>query len=60
MSLSYINSPLYPAPVTLVSYDGIEARVVRGDLQCTNGYIHLIDRVIIKVSYLTSSKYSQT
>ena len=31
-------------PVTTVSFDGITARVVRGDLECTNGYIHLLDR----------------
>ena len=30
--------------VTTVSFDGITARVVRGDLECTNGYIHLLDR----------------
>ena len=36
--------------VTLVSRDGIQARVVRGDIQCTNGYIHSIDRVVFKVS----------
>jgi len=34
--------------VTTVSFDGITARVVRGDLACTNGYIHLLDRVIMK------------
>jgi len=34
--------------VTTVSFDGITARVVRGDLECTNGYIHLLDRVIMK------------
>ena len=30
--------------VTTVSFDGITAKVVRGDLECTNGYIHLLDR----------------
>jgi len=34
--------------VTKVTYDGIEARVVRANIECTNGYIHLIDRVIMK------------
>ena len=37
--------------VTKVTYDGIEARVVRANIECTNGYIHLIDRVIMKVRY---------
>ena len=34
----------FAEPVTTVSFDGITARVVRGDLECTNGYIHLLDR----------------
>jgi len=34
--------------VTTVSYDGIVARVVRANIECTNGYIHLIDRVVMK------------
>ena len=33
----------------MVSNDGVVARVVRGDIECTNGYIHLIDRVVFKV-----------
>jgi len=32
----------------MVIYDDIQARVVRGDLECTNGYVHLIDKVIMK------------
>ena len=35
--------------VTTVSYDGIVARVVRANIECTNGYIHLIDKVVMKV-----------
>jgi uncharacterized surface protein with fasciclin (FAS1) repeats len=34
--------------VTKVTYDGIVARVVRANIECTNGYIHLIDRVVMK------------
>jgi len=34
--------------VTTVSYDGIVARVVRANIECTNGYIHLIDKVVMK------------
>ena len=35
--------------VTTVSYDGIVALVVRANIECTNGYIHLIDKVVMKV-----------
>ena len=34
----------------MISYEDIEARVVRGDLECSNGYIHIIDTVVMKVS----------
>ena len=34
---------------TIISNYGISARVVQADIKCTNGYIHLIDSVIIKV-----------
>ena len=33
-----------------VGVDGVRARVVRGDIESTNGYIHTIDRVLLKVS----------
>ena len=33
-----------------VGVDGVRARVVRGDIEATNGYIHTIDRVLLKVS----------
>jgi hypothetical protein len=46
--LVHSRSPRTTLPVTTVSFDGITARVVRGDLECTNGYIHLLDRVIMK------------
>ena len=39
------QSDFIAEPVTTVSFDGITARVVRGDLECTNGYIHLLDRL---------------
>ena len=35
--------------MTVVTRHGILARVVEADISCTNGYIHLIDRVIVKV-----------
>ena len=36
--------------LTLVTGHGVVARVVRGDIECTNGYIHLVDFVIMRVS----------
>ena len=42
--------------VTTVSKDGIVARVVRANIECTNGYIHLIDRVVMKVKNLMTFK----
>ncbi len=36
--------------VVMVSYEDLTARVVRGNLECTNGYIHILDNVIMKVS----------
>ncbi|XP_023339725.1 fasciclin-1-like [Eurytemora carolleeae] len=41
--------------VTVVSYEDIEARVVRGDLECSNGYIHIIDTVVMKRRDVTLS-----
>ena len=35
--------------MTVVTRYGILARVVEADIRCSNGYIHLIDRVIVKV-----------
>ena len=34
---------------TFVNYDGVVARIVRPDIECTNGFIHLIDKVVVKV-----------
>jgi len=33
---------------TFVNYDGVVARIVRPDIECTNGFIHLIDKVVVK------------
>jgi len=33
---------------TFVNYDGVIAKIVRPDIECTNGYIHLIDKVVVK------------
>ena len=43
--------------VTTVSKDGIVARVVRANIECTNGYIHLIDKVVMKVGNSIPFKY---
>jgi hypothetical protein len=32
----------------LVEWDGIVAEVERGDIECTNGYIHVIRDVLMK------------
>ena len=42
--------------VTTVSKDGIVARVVRANIECTNGYIHLIDKVVMKVGNFMTFK----
>jgi len=34
--------------VSFVNYDGITSRIVRPNIECTNGYIHLIDKVVMK------------
>lgn len=34
-------------PVHLVKWQSLQATVVRADEECTNGYIHVIDRVLI-------------
>ena len=31
-----------------VSYLDIEAKIIRPDMECTNGYVHVIDKVIMK------------
>ena len=42
--------------VSLVNYDGLTARIVRANIECTNGYIHLIDKVVVKVRNYISLK----
>ena len=42
--------------MSFVNYDGITSRIVRPNIECTNGYIHLIDKVVMKVRNLTFSK----
>jgi uncharacterized surface protein with fasciclin (FAS1) repeats len=34
--------------MTFVNYDGVVAKIVRPNIECTNGYIHLIDKVVVK------------
>ena len=48
---------IFSEMVTTVSYDGIVARVVRANIECTNGYIHLIDSVVMKVGNCLASDY---
>ena len=44
---------------TFVNYDGVVARIVRPDIECTNGFIHLIDKVVVKViiTFIENKKY---
>ena len=44
---------------TFVNYDGVVAKIVRPDIECTNGYIHLIDKVVVKVGYKSLSNCHQ-
>ena len=44
---------------TFVNYDGVVAKIVRPDIECTNGYIHLIDKVVVKVGYKSQSNCHQ-
>ena len=44
---------------TFVNYDGVIAKIVRPDIECTNGYIHLIDKVVVKVGYKSQSNCHQ-
>ena len=37
--------------VIRVSVGGVVGRVVRGDIECSNGYIHIIDTVLAQVGY---------
>ena len=44
---------------TFVNYDGVVARIVRPDIECTNGFIHLIDKVVVKViiTFIENNKH---
>ena len=44
--------------MTVVTRHGILARVVEADISCTNGYIHLIDRVMFKVRLIKEANNS--
>ena len=41
-----------------LQWEDLEARVIRPNLKCTNGYIHVIDKVIMKKRDITLSKSS--
>ncbi|GFY16911.1 fasciclin-1 [Trichonephila clavipes] len=43
-----------PGPLT-VEWEGLQANIVRPDVQATNGIIHVIDRVMMKRRDLTKS-----
>lgn len=43
---------------TVIQWEDLEARVIRPNLECTNGYIHVIDKVIMKKRDITLSKAS--
>ena len=46
---SHTDNMHYTEETVVVSYGSIEATVVRPDLECQNGYIHVIDGVMMKV-----------
>ena len=35
--------------LTIVTNHGVAAKIVQGDIKCSNGYIHMIDTVLTKV-----------
>ena len=36
--------------LTIVTNHGVTSRIVQSDIECSNGYIHLIDAVLVKVT----------
>ncbi|CAG0888608.1 unnamed protein product [Cyprideis torosa] len=38
-----------------VEWEGENAEIIRGDIECTNGYIHVIDNVLMKKRDVTTS-----
>ena len=49
LSTHVLNSLNSLETTTFVNYDGVVAKIVRPNIECTNGYIHLIDKVVVKV-----------
>ena len=39
----------------MVEWEDMEARLIRPNLECTNGYIHVIDKVLMKRRDVTLS-----
>jgi hypothetical protein len=39
---------LFPGNYTIVEWEDVKARLIRPNLECTNGYIHIIDQVVMK------------
>ena len=39
---------VFPGNYTVVEWEDVKARLIRPNLECTNGYIHIIDRVVMK------------
>lgn len=39
----------------MVRWENLEAKIVRPNLKCTNGYIHVIDKVIVEQRDVTLS-----
>jgi hypothetical protein len=50
---------LFPGNYTIVEWEDVKARLIRPNLECTNGYIHIIDQVVMKrrdVSLISSAE----
>ena len=48
MQISFLKISYFLAPTethTIVQWEDLEARLIRPNLKCTNGYIHVIDKV---------------
>jgi uncharacterized surface protein with fasciclin (FAS1) repeats len=45
---------------TAIQWEDLEARIIRPNLECTNGYIHVIDKVMMKNRDITLSKGHQS
>ena len=53
MKVNHVCDDIYNiiGVVITVSVGGVMGRVVRGDIECSNGYIHIIDTVLAQVSH---------